>query len=231
MKHIGIVAHSAEGAALCYRAICQEGFRTLGPHTHPEVTMNSIAMSESMDHWERGDLDAIGAILLRSVHRLAAAGADFFICPDNTAHLAFGELERNAPIPFLHIVDVVASEAQARGYRRLGVLGTRFTMDGPLYRHVLEKRGIGCDVPDPELRRELNAIIFEELVNGLLRDASRRRFVEAIEQLAARGCDAVVLGCTEIPLIISQSDSPLPILDSTRLLARAAVRHAVEQVP
>jgi len=228
MKHIGIVAHSAEGAALCYRTICQEGFRILGPHNHPEVTMNSIAMSESMDHWERGELDAIGAILLRSVNRLASAGADFFVCPDNTAHLAFGALEQSSPIPYLHIVEVVAAEAQARGFKRLGVLGTRFTMDGPLYRSVLEARGIGCDVPDSELRREINAMIFGELVNGILRDESRKRFVEAIEQLAAHGCDAVVLGCTEIPLIVSQSDSPLPVLDSTRLLARAAVRHAVE---
>jgi aspartate racemase len=184
-------------------------------------------MSESMEHWERGELDAIGAILLRSVRRLAAAGADFFVCPDNTAHLAFGELERNAPIPFLHIVEVVASEAEARGYKRLGVLGTRFTMDGPLYRRVLEGRGIGCEVPGTDARREINAMIFDELVNGVFLDASRRRFVEAIEQLAARGCDAVVLGCTEIPLIVSQADSPLPVLDSTRLLARAAVAHAV----
>jgi aspartate racemase len=231
MKHIGIVAHSAEGAALCYRTICQEGFRILGPHQHPEVTMNSIAMSESMPHWERGEEDAIGQILLRSVRRLAAAGADFFVCPDNTAHLAWGELERNSPLPYLHIVEVVASEAQARGYKRLGVLGTRFTMDGPVYRRVLEARGIGCDVPDADLRREINSIIFEELVNGLFRDSSRQLFVEAIEQLAARGCDAVVLGCTEIPLLIAQSDSPLPVLDSTRLLARAAVRHAVEATP
>jgi len=227
MKHIGILAHSAEGAALCYRTICQEGAVIIGPHMHPEVTMHTIAMGESMPYWERGEYEAIGKILLRSVETLAAAGADFFVCPDNTAHIAWGEIERRSPLPYLHIAEVVADEAKSRGFTRLGVLGTRFTMDGPVYRRVLDARDIGCEVPDPALRLELNAIIFDELVAGIIRDASRQRFVAAIEQLAARGCDGVVLGCTEIPLIVSQSDSPLPILDSTRLLARAAVRHAV----
>lgn len=231
MKHIGILAHSAEGSALCYLAACHEGIRQLGPHLHPDITTSVIAMGHSMPAWERHDLQAIRATLAATVQRLQAAGCDFFLCPDNTAHLA---LEAEGPalaLPGLHIADVVAMSARDAGHRRIGVLGTRWTMDGPLYREALSRHGLAFEAPAPEDRALVHEVIFEELCNGTLRDASRAEFQRVIAQLAERGCDAVVLGCTEIPLLIAPADSPLPTLDSTRLLAIAGVAAALGKAP
>jgi aspartate racemase len=227
MKHLGILAHSAEGAALCFRAFCQEGFRELGPHEHPDVTLDCIALARSMPAWEAGDHAAIRAILARSLERLARAGADFFVCPDNTAHMALECAGNALALPGLHIAEVVADRATAEGRKRVGVLGTRYTMDGPLYRRALGARGIAADVPDAADRHRINTIIFEELVSGLFKPESREAYVRVIKGLAARGCDAVALVCTEIPLLITPDLSPLPTLDSTRLLARAAFEVAV----
>lgn len=231
MRHLGILAHSTEGAALCFRAFCQEGFRELGAHDHPDVTLDCISMARSMPAWEAGDHDAIQALLALSARRLADAGADFFACPDNTAHLA---LEREGPplaLPGLHIAEVVADRAAQAGYRRVGVLGTRYLMEGPIYPRVLSQRGIAAEIPDPAERELVNRVIFEELVNGEFLETSRREYRRIIEGLADRGCDAVALVCTEIPLLVSPGVSPLPTLDSTRLLARAAFEVAVERRP
>ncbi|MDF3287867.1 amino acid racemase [Streptomyces sp. RB6PN23] len=231
MHHLGIVAHSAEGAALCFRTFCQEGFRELGPHEHPDVTLDLIALARSMPAWENGDHDTIRRTLSVSVDRLAGAGADFFVCPDNTAHEA---LERPGPelaLPGLHIAEVVADRAARDGRARVGVLGTGFLMKGPVYPRALAERGIACEVPDARDRETVSRVIFEELVNGVLTDASRADYVRVIERLAARGCDAVALACTEIPLLVTPDVSPLPTLDSTRLLARAAFDAAVGHRP
>jgi aspartate racemase len=227
MKHLGILAHSAEGAALCFRAFCQEGFRELGPHEHPDVTLDCIALARSMPAWDAGDHAAVRAILAESLERLARAGAEFFICPDNTAHMALEDAGDALALPGLHIAEVVADRAAVDGRKRVGVLGTRYTMDGPLYPRALGARGIAAEVPDVADRHLINTIIFEELVNGLFKLESREAYVRIIEGLAARGCDAVALVCTEIPLLITPDLSPLPTLDSTRLLARAAFEAAV----
>lgn len=226
MRHLGILAHSAEGAALCFRSFCQEGFRELGPDDHPDVTLDLIALARSMPAWDAGDHDPIRATLAESLRRLAAAGADFFVCPDNTAHLALERPGGDLPLPGLHIVRVVADRAARDGRTRVGVLGTRFTMDGPLYPRELAARGIAAEVPDAADRDTVHRIIFEELVNGVVTEESRRAYVRIIEGLAARGCDAVALVCTEIPLLVPPEASPLPTLDSTRLLARAAFETA-----
>ena len=227
MKHLGILAHSAEGAALCFRAFCQEGFGELGPHDHPDVTMDCIALARSMSAWDDGDYTSIRTILSESVRRLAAAGADFFVCPDNTAHMALEEPGEDLALPGLHIAEVVAERAVGDGRVRVGVLGTRYLMDGPLYPRAFAAHGIAAELPDPSDREVINKIIFTELVNGVLAASSRQEYVRVIEQLAGRGCDAVALVCTEIPLLITPETSPLPTLDSTRLLARAAFEVAV----
>jgi aspartate racemase len=227
MKHLGIVAHSAEGAALCFRTFCQEGFRRLGPDDHPDVTLDCIALARSMTAWDEGDHGSIRATLAVSVERLARAGADFFVCPDNTAHMA---LERPGPelaLPGLHIAEVVADQAARDGRTRVGVLGTRYLMDGPVYPRALAARGIAAEVPEAGDRQIVNKIIFEELVNGVFTESSLLEYVRIIERLAARGCDAVALVCTEIPLLVTPEAAPLPTLDSTRLLARAAFDVAV----
>jgi aspartate racemase len=231
MRHLGILAHSVEGAALCFRAFCHEGFRRLGPHDHPDVTMDCIALACSMAAWDEGDHDSIRATLSVSVQRLARAGAEFFVCPDNTAHMALERPGEALALPGLHIAEVVADQAARDGRTRVGVLGTRFTMDGAVYPRALAARGIAAEVPPPDDRLVLDKIIFDELVNGLLTESSRQEYVRVIEQLAARGCDAVALVCTEIPLLVSPEVSPLPTLDSTRLLARAAFEVATGQRP
>src|SRR5262245_26427719 len=227
MKHLGILAHSAEGAALCFRAFCQEGFGELGPHDHPDVTMDCIALARSMPAWDEGDYAAIRGILSVSIHGIAVAGAGFFICPDNTAHMALETPGEEFALPGLHIAEVVAERVRTDGCVRVGVLGTRYLMDGPLYPRAFADRGIAAELPDPVDRDIINKIIFTELVYGVFTADARREYVRVIEQLATRGCDAVALVCTEIPLLITPEVSPLPTLDSTRLLARAAFNVAV----
>jgi aspartate racemase len=231
MRHLGILAHSAEGAALCFRAFCQEGFARLGPHQHPDVTLDCIALARSMPAWDRGDHDAVRATLAESVRRLAGAGAEFFVCPDNTAHLALELPGTELALGGLHIAEVVADQAARDGHRQVGVLGTRFTMDGPVYPRVFAARGITARLPDPGDRHTVDRIIFDELVNGVLTAGSRQAYLEVIGRLAARGCTAVALVCTEIPLLVTPEASPLPTLDSTRLLAGAALEVAVGDRP
>jgi aspartate racemase len=227
MKHIGIVACSAEGAALCYRTIAQEAERHVGAYNHPTVTLHSVAMAEWMPAFRAGDYKAIGEFMLRSAQVVAAAGADFAICPDNTCHLAFDFFVARSPIPWLHIGEVVAAEAQRNRWKKAGLLGTRFTMTGPMYPEVFSRHGMDVLSPTADDQQIVDDIIWNELVHGKFPENSRLRYNEVIARLKSRGCDAVILGCTEIPLLVRSDDCPLPTLDSTRLLAKAAVIHAI----
>jgi aspartate racemase len=231
MKHIGILAHSAEGATLCYRTMWIEGVRRLGAHQHPEITLTGVAMADALEDWERGDLTALRAFFTRDMEKLAAAGADFFVCPDNTAHIALEAEGEPFPIPCLHIGEVVADQARRDGRRKIGILGTKWTMTGPVYPGALARRGIAWAIPDEPDRRIVDDIIFSELCLGVFTEESRDAYLRIIDKLSAQGCDAVALVCTEIPLLITQDVSPLPILDSTRLLARAAVEVAIGERP
>ena len=226
-KHIGIVAVSAEGSALCYRTICADGAALLGPHGHPEVSMHTYPLREYMERVEAGRWEDAGRLLLRSAQLLVEAGAEILICPDNTLHQALDLVRGDCPAPWLHIAEEVAAVAATRRCTRLGILGTRYLMEGPVYRSTLARAGIGFEIPGAARRERINGIIFGELVYGRFDDEARRYFQQVIAELGERGCDAVVLGCTEIPLLISEADSPLPALDSTRILARAALREAV----
>ncbi|AMO23608.1 aspartate/glutamate racemase family protein [Ramlibacter tataouinensis] len=226
--HIGIVACSAEGAALCYRTLCAEGAALLGPHAHPEVSLHGASLAEYVRCLDGNDLAGIAQLMLASARKLAAAGADFLICPDNSIHQAFPLVAPASPLPWLHIAETVASEAAARGYRRLGITGTRWLVASEVYPEKLQQRGLTCVRPSDAERDEMGRLIMDELVNGIFRPDTVAYFQKVIAGLQAQGCDAVVLGCTEIPLIISDRNSPIPTLDSTRLLARAALRRAVE---
>ncbi len=227
-QHIGIVAGSAEGAALCYRTICLEAPAVMGEHNHPEITMNSMPMAEHMALIRADDWAGVARLLAASARKVAKAGADFAICPDNTYHQSFKYLIPQSPVPWLHIAAAVGAEAHRLGYVRLGVLGTKYLTESSVYPEALEEFKIEREIPDEADREKINEIIFKELVNGIFPEASRLYFNEVTEKLKARGCDAVVLGCTEIPLIVRPDDCPLPTLDSTRLLARAALRRALE---
>ncbi len=226
--HIGIVGCSAEGAALCYRTICAEGAELMGAHAHPEVSMHTPPLAAYVACLERGDMAGVADLMLASAQKLAAAGADFAICPDNTVHEAFSLVAPRSPLPWLHIAEVVAGEAAGRGYRRIGILGTRWLVDSAVYPEALEAKGLGWLRPDPAERDEIDRLIFAELVRGVFTPEAEAAHRRVIGRMKDAGCDAVVLGCTEIPLIVDDGNSPLPTLDSTRLLARAALRRAVE---
>lgn len=189
--------------------------------------MHTHALAEYVPHIERGDWSAVGQLMLSSARKLAAAGAEFLICPDNTIHQALAGVRAASPLPWLHIAEVVAEEAARRGFQSVAVTGTRSLVASRVYPEALAARGMDCLVPEPEQCLEIDRIIFEQLVNAVFEDGARQYFQRVIARLARRGADAVVLGCTEIPLIIDDSCSPLPTLDSTRLLARAALRHSI----
>jgi aspartate racemase len=227
-QHIGIVAGSAEGAALCYRTICLEAPAMMGEHNHPEITMNSVPLAEHMRHIRADDWQTLAGILAASAHKVAKAGADFAICPDNTYHQAFKYLIPQSPIPWIHIAGAVAEEASHSGYKRLGILGTKYLTESSVYPEALAEYNIESEIPGEVDRRKINEIIFKELVNGVFPERSRLYLNDVTGGLKERGCDAVVLGCTEIPLIVRPDDSPLPTLDSTRLLARAALKRSLD---
>jgi len=227
-KHIGIVACSSEGAALCYRTICAEGAEVLGAHAHPEITMHTPSFAGTMDLIDRGDWPDVGEIMLASARILAGAGADFLICPDNTIHQALPFIEQRSPLPWLHIAQVVAAAAAERGYQRLAITGTRWLIESEVYPEKLAARGIASMRPNAEEREEINRIIMDELTYGVFKPEAIAAFQQIIGRMKAEGCDAVVLGCTEIPLLMNDANSPLPTLDSTRLLARAALRRATQ---
>jgi aspartate racemase len=224
--HIGVVACSAEGAALCYRTICIEGAAICGPHAHPEISMHTHSLADYMSCIYRGDWAGVGEIMLDSAHKLASIGADFLICPDNTVHQALPLIEARSPRPWLHIADVVAAEAARRGFGRIALTGTRWLVDSEIYPEKLRTRGLEYLRPDPPERDEINRIIMDELVYGVFRQEAVGYFQRVITRMKNEGADAVVLGCTEIPLIMNDANAPLPTLDSTRLLARAALQRA-----
>jgi aspartate racemase len=226
-QHIGIVACSAEGAALCYRTIATEGAQLLGPHAHPEVSLHCFSLADYMETIYRNDWPAVADLMLASANKLASIGADFLICPDNTIHQALPYVLPRSPLAWLHIAEVSAASAAERGFHRIGLTGTRWLVESNVYPEKLAARGLDYLRPTTEDREAINRIIFDELVYGVFKPESIATFQQVIQRLKDAGCDAVVLGGTEIPLIINDANSPLPTLDSTRLLARAALQRAV----
>jgi len=231
MLHIGILAHSADGSALCYLEMVRESARRLGKHVHPEITLSILPMASVLQAYDSDDLEAVRGHLARTAARLTAAGCDFFACADNTAHVALDSPGPPLPLPGLHIAELVAQQAKADGRRRVGLLGTKWTMTGPVYPAAFARAGLELRTPPLADQKLVDDVIFAELCQGLLLDDSRAAYVRIIEDLARAGCDAVALSCTEIPLLIKPEDSPLPTLDSTRLLAVAAIAVALGHAP
>ena len=229
-KHIGIVACSAEGAALCYTTICVEAANMMGRHNHPEVTMHTPPFAQYMNCLYANDWQGVADLMLSSSEKLACAGADFLICPDNTIHNAMPSVRPHSPLPWLHIAEEVAAEAKHRRFRKIGILGTRYLIESDIYPERLTGLGIAFERPAKSESEEINRIIFDELVYGNFREDSVHYLLNVIEALKQVDCDAVALGCTELPLIVNDSNSPLPTLDSTRLLARAALHYALNAV-
>jgi aspartate racemase len=230
-QHIGIVACSAEGASLCYRTICTEGAALLGPHAHPEVSMHTPPLADYVACLDRGDWRGVGELMLASANKLATIGADFLICPDNTIHQALPHVIPRSPLPWLHIAEVVATAAAERGFRTLALLGTKWLVDGDVYPEKLAAHGLQYARPNDAERAEINRIIMDELIYGTCKPEALAYFQQVIARMKdEEACDAAILGCTDLPLILDDTNSPLPTLDSTRLLARAALHRAVRDV-
>lgn len=229
MKTIGIVAHSAEGAALCFITACREGQAMLGAHMHPPIVLSAVPLGLSLPGWESDDHALVAGQLRRGVEQVARAGADFYVCPDNTAHIILEQIATNLPIPGLHIADGVCQAMLDGGWKAAGLLGTSWTMTGPVYAAALQRRGLTQLVPDAPRRQQINRAILDELCLGRFKAQTTALFVDTIADLARAGADCAILGCTEIPLIISNDNAPLPVLDSTRLLARHAVLRALDE--
>jgi aspartate racemase len=237
-KHIGIIACSYEGAALCYRTICREAAEILGEQNHPEVTMHTPPLRDYIRPIRERNWIAVADVMLNSIELLKRAGAKVLVSPDNTIHEAYYIAQKQAKlsksgITWLHIAGVVADEAKRRGYQRLGVLGTNYLMEGPVYREILADYGIDYVIPDVDERARINDIIFGELILGDFRPEAIDYFNRVITRLKEKQCDAVVLGCTEIPLLMidhnpHRDQVALDTLDSTRLLARAALKEAMQ---
>ena len=229
MKKIGIVAHSAEGGALCFITACREGQKLLGAHMHPEIVVSAIPMGLTLPAWEADDFDGVAREIRRGVEVVARAGADFFVCPDNTAHIVLERIVDTLPIPGLHIAAVVCHEIKRARWGSAALLGTKWTMTGPVYEAALRRQGIRRMIPNDQQREQINAAIFDELCQAKFLPSTTDMFVRVIDDLGVAGADCVILGCTEIPLIISDENSPLPPLDSTRLLAKYAVELATDE--
>lgn len=231
MRTIGIVAHSYEGGTLSFITTCREGAARLGPHMHPNIVASAIPMALSMPGWENDDHELVAKHLAQGVEQVTRAGAEFFICPDNTAHIVLEKIAAKLPIPGLHIADVVCAEILASGWRTVGLLGTKWTMIGPVYQQALAARNLTKLLPDANFQQRINAAIFDELCQSVFEPKTVEMFLQAIQQMKDAGAQCVILGCTEIPLIVTAANSPLPILDTTRLQAKYAVEVALQEGP
>ena len=203
----------------------------LGPHMHPDIVMSAVPLALSLPGWEAKDYSAVTRFLSEGVQKVADAGADFYVCPNNTAHIVLEQIAGDLPLPGLHIADVVCHEINQHGWKRVGLLGTSWTMTGPVYSTGLEKRGLERLIPDGVVSERLNTAILDELCLGIFNTSTTNLFLGAIDDLKSRGAECVILGCTEIPLIVTPENSPLPTLDSTRLLAKYAVLEAISDRP
>lgn len=227
MKHIGIVGVSAEGAALCYSTMVQESSKILGEFRHPEISLNNLSFQMIVEVQRWKDWKTVGQILVSSIKKLKEIGADFAVIPANSVHYSFDYLKEHSPLPLLSIVDVTVKECLERGYKRVGVLGVGVTMSDGLYENPLRAAGIEPVIPDQEQQNILNELIYQEIIPKKVTTATVDKAIAVVQSLKEQGCDAVILGCTELPIIITEEHSPLPFVDTTRLLAKKAVELAL----
>lgn len=228
IAHIGLVAGTAEGAALCYRTLCLEAEGVMGRrHAHPEVTLHSFSLDRYLGAIDQDDWAGVAALMSQSASKLAQAGADIIICPNNTLHKAFRLVK--SPVPWIHIAKPVVREVEARRWRRVGILGTQTVLEGSVYSQKLQQSNIDVIVPEQDDRSRIQHIIRNELIAGVRTVKSGLFVQKVIVELALKGAEAVILACTELPLLMAGYQAAVPLLDSTRLLARAALRYRVQE--
>ncbi len=231
MKTIGILSQSPEGAGLCFTTMCEYAQTRMGPLMHPDIVLATSTLGVTLPAYTTATLDFAVPNLRGVVDRLKAAGADFYVCAANTPHGVIALFAEDAPIPCLHIADVVAARIKAAGFRRAALLGTRSTMTGTVYDAAFTRYGIEKRLPDAHLHQRFDDIVFREVNQGQWLDSSRQELIGAIESLKADGADCVIMGCTEFPILVPADQSPLPSFDTTRILAQAAVDLALDGGP
>lgn len=231
VKHIGIVAVSPEGSALCYREIYRYATRIIGQTGHPTVTIHNEPLQRYVEAVIRDDWHAVGELLAKSAKILAAAGAEFCIVPDNLMQHGVHLAESISPIPWLTMTELVAERIARDGRRAVGLIGTKMVMYGSTYQTHLGLKGVKVLIPDGDEADTVDGIIFRELIYGVVRQESERRLVGVMQHLRDAGCEGVILGCSEAPLLIRADNAPVPVYDPTSLLAEGAVRCAVGERP
>ncbi|GAB4517725.1 MAG: aspartate/glutamate racemase family protein [Phycisphaerales bacterium] len=229
-KHIGIAAVSPEGSAFCYRLIGRRASEIARPDHRPLVSLHNRPFSTYVEALNTGDWEAIAQMLADSATSLRDAGADFCVLPDNVAHHALPMAESLSPIPWLSMIDLVAHAIEENGCRTVGLVGTRFVMSGSTYQTALGLKGIRLLVPDEEHMDDIDRIIFREAIFGSAREESQAVVKEAVEDLASRGCDSLILGCSEANIIMGDAARLLPAIDPVELLAEEAINHALRGV-
>ncbi len=225
-RHIGIVGVSPEGAALCYRQVCRMGSDPSTPGVQPTVTLHSLPFSDYLDAIRRDDWRTVGHLLRDSAVKLANAGAEFCFTPDNAVQHAVQLAEVGCPIPWLKMTDAVGEAIASDGRKTVGVVGTKIVTCGSVYQTDLGMRGIKLVRPEDHDTDLLETMIFEELVHGRVLPSTRRTMHDIVTRLAGRGCEGVILGCSEAPLVITEDDSPLPVYNAAQIMSQRAVRHA-----
>lgn len=230
MKTIGLIGGMSWESSLEYYRIINEIVKArLGGFHSAKSILYSVDFAEIETLQHQGKWQETAQILGRAARSLEAAGADFLILCTNTMHKVAAEIESVVRIPLLHIADATASVVSSRGLKRIGLLGTRFTMEEDFYKgRLTEKFGLEVLVPNPPDREVIHRVIYQELVFGRIDPSSRRQFVAIIERLAGAGAEGAILGCTEIGLLVKDGDSPLPLFDTTRIHAEAATDLALE---
>ncbi len=227
-KRIGILGGmSPESTIEYYRHITHTYTERFGDYGYPEIIIYSVSFQPYVD-WpqqERWDLVAQG--LSQAAQKLAAAGAEMILIATNTMHLVFDQVQASVDVPMLSLLDAVGEAIAAQGLETVGLLGTKFTMEKTFYQEALAERNIRVVVPQAKDRTYVNRVIYNELVAGQVRDASRAGFVQVIDRLVARGAEGIILGCTEIPLLVSAGDVDVPLFDSTVIHAEAALNAAL----
>lgn len=226
-RHIGIVAVSPEGAALFYRQVLRQASKLLPPHEHPRVSLHNEPLALYIDALRAGDWHAVGDLLRRSADILARCGAQFALSPDNAVQFGVHLAETGSPIPWITMTDLVARALERDRRRVVGLLGTKMVTQGSAYQTHLGLKGIQVLAPEPRDADHIDEIVFRELIFGVVRPDSQRRVLAVIDALAARGCEAVILGSSEAPLLVTPENSPLPVYDAADILAEGAVRRAM----
>jgi len=196
--------------------------------SYPEVVVFSVSFQRFEDWMEVEDWESMELELTKGLHALHDAGADFAVIATNTMHNLYEKLDRRNIIPLLSLVDATGAEVKKAGIKKVGLIGTKFAMNKPYYREGLEKYGVKVVVPDEEDQKEVGRVIFEELAYGILKDESRKGYLEIMNRLKEKGAQGVILGCTEIPLLIKQSDTKIPVFDTTTIHAEAALQFALK---